>query len=126
MVVTVHKDWTLKPDTFGKACWKAAAAAKVAFPGKVSADSSFPMGGFVGQRHLLFVGLPLALYCSDCPHLYQVLRRMRHLANLEEAPTPQRLQEKLDHDGRAYSILIYALMGALQALAFVRGCGIGQ
>ncbi|CAK9063951.1 unnamed protein product [Durusdinium trenchii] len=83
------------------------------------------MGGFSGQRHLLFVGLPLALYCSDCPHLYQVLQRMRGLASLDEgAPTAETLRQKLDHDGRPYSVLVYALMAAWQALFVVRHCGI--
>eukprot|EP00913_Durusdinium_trenchii_P022769 g21376.t1 len=92
---SIAEDWSLKPEVFGKACWDAAAAAQVAFPGKVRASNKYPMGGFSGQRHLLFVGLPLALYCSDCPHLYQVLQRMRGLASLDEgAPTAETLRQK--------------------------------
>lgn len=119
-------DWTLNPQSFGPECWRAAQQAQVAFPGKIPANTSLPMGGFNGQRHLLFVGLPLALYCSDCPHLYQVLHRMRAVANVDDAPaTAKSLRKKLDYDGRPYSVLIYALMGALQALSSLRYCGTG-
>eukprot|EP00439_Symbiodinium_sp_Y106_P007387 s540_g1.t1 len=115
------KDWSQNPDVFGKSSWRAAAATK-AFSQTRPGSSAFPMGGFgSGQRYLLFVGLPLALYCSDCPHLYQILQRMRGLSTREGSLlTTANLRATLDHDGRPYSVLIYALVAALQALETTR------
>lgn len=116
-----ENDWTAQPEAFGRASWSAAAKAKAnpGFAALARPDTdALPMGGFgTGRRFLLFVGLPLALYCADCPHLYTVLQRLRALGN-SDGPlvTPQNLRTSLDCDGRPYSVLIYALMAALQAL----------
>merc|ERR1712100_452758 len=114
-----ENDWTSQPDAFGKASWTAAAKAS-APPGFFLPEGpeALPMGGFgAGQRFLLFVGLPFALYCADCPHLYTVLHRLRALGNTDgPLVTSQNLRTSLDCDGRPYSVLIYALVAAMQAL----------
>eukprot|EP00930_Biecheleria_cincta_P095444 TRINITY_DN87405_c0_g1_i1.p1 TRINITY_DN87405_c0_g1~~TRINITY_DN87405_c0_g1_i1.p1 ORF type:complete len:548 (-),score=70.31 TRINITY_DN87405_c0_g1_i1:64-1707(-) len=118
-----ENDWTSQPEAFGRASWAAAAKAKAtpAFSSR-EGPSALPMGGFgAGQRFLVFVGLPLALYCADCPHLYTVLQRLRALGNADgPLVTPQNLRTSLDCDGRPYSVLIYALVAALQALDSAR------
>jgi len=111
-------DWTAWPGALGQASFMAAA--------KAGANRDPPFGGFgEGHRYLLFVGLPIALYVSDCPHLYQLVRRLRSLSQLEPPISADMVRATLDHDGLPYSMLVYALMAALQALHAVRLSGQG-
>ncbi|CAE8611079.1 unnamed protein product [Polarella glacialis] len=113
--LSAESDWTSHPEAFGKASREAAAKANKATSS--GASDEFPLGGFgLGRRHLLFVGLPVALYCTDCPHLYQLLHRLRGLTFSERPATAKSLRSALDYDDRPYSVLVYALMAGLQAL----------
>eukprot|EP00747_Dinoflagellata_sp_TGD_P041386 gnl/TRDRNA2_/TRDRNA2_141452_c0_seq2.p1 gnl/TRDRNA2_/TRDRNA2_141452_c0~~gnl/TRDRNA2_/TRDRNA2_141452_c0_seq2.p1 ORF type:complete len:399 (+),score=54.47 gnl/TRDRNA2_/TRDRNA2_141452_c0_seq2:74-1198(+) len=66
------------------------------------------------QRHVLFVGLPLALYVRNTPHLYQVIDRLRSVRLASKKG--ESFREVLDAKGKPYSFLVYAIMGALQTL----------
>lgn len=106
----VH-DWTFHPG-----CWGEASRQKARKEGAVVNP---PFGGFCfGQRSLLFVGLPLTLYLSDCPHLYTLVRRMRALA--VQVPgvelNTSSVRQVLDEGDRPYAVLCYALFGSLQVL----------
>eukprot|EP00747_Dinoflagellata_sp_TGD_P046783 gnl/TRDRNA2_/TRDRNA2_144630_c0_seq1.p1 gnl/TRDRNA2_/TRDRNA2_144630_c0~~gnl/TRDRNA2_/TRDRNA2_144630_c0_seq1.p1 ORF type:complete len:403 (+),score=56.10 gnl/TRDRNA2_/TRDRNA2_144630_c0_seq1:27-1211(+) len=82
-----------------------------------------PFGGFgFTKRCLLFVGLPLTLYISDSPHLYNLVRRLRGLAlpHQEKPVNPATIRAALDHDGHPYAVLVYAIIAALQALHISR------
>jgi len=60
-------DWPSKPGALSECVSMAARRA--------CAPTDPPWGGFgPGHRYILFVGLPVTLYVSDCPHLYQLVR----------------------------------------------------
>mmetsp|Transcript_52568 Transcript_52568/g.169622 ORF Transcript_52568/g.169622 Transcript_52568/m.169622 type:complete len:496 (-) Transcript_52568:25-1512(-) len=106
-------DWTAFPGAFGVRCRQAAI--------KALAQLDPPFGGFGrGRRHLLFVGLPVALYVSDCPHLYHLVRRLRSLSSLERPATPDVIRDVLDAERLPYSVLAYALVAAMQVLHIAR------
>ncbi|CAE7852868.1 unnamed protein product [Symbiodinium microadriaticum] len=77
------------------------------------------------KRGLLFVGLPLRLYLADSPHLYELIRRMRSLADpaIAGEVSVSNVRKVLDADGCPYSVLVYGLMAGLQALHSARLTG---
>ncbi|CAL1147451.1 unnamed protein product [Cladocopium goreaui] len=111
----LNYDWTLRQGAFGRETMKMAEA--------LGATKSPPFDGFMHmKRGLLFVGLPLRLYLADSPHLYELLRRMRQSCGLAE-PSVSSIRATLDANGLPYSVLVYGILAALQALHAARLTG---
>ncbi|CAK9038476.1 unnamed protein product [Durusdinium trenchii] len=150
VVATKHLDlgydWTLRKGSFGAETRKMAQ--------QLGATEEPPFDGFmhmkrgelgldVGMRGgLLFVGLPLRLYLADSPHLYELVRRLRRLEQLEKPVEAESIRAVLDAEERfgagvswrflapghavkdlPYSVLVYAMLAALQALHAARLTG---
>ncbi|CAJ1400247.1 unnamed protein product [Effrenium voratum] len=116
VVATKHldlrHDWTLQPGAWDEDTVRMAE--------QLGATRLPPFDGFTHmKRGLLFVGLPLRLYLADSPHLYELIRRMRGL----DAPSASPVRERLDGAGLSYSVLVFALLGGLQALHAARLSG---
>lgn len=75
--------------------------------------------GFV-ERRLQFVSLPLALYVRNTTVLYEMLNRMKALRMLEMPITANALRDNLDEDGWPYSILVFLVLCAFQALHVIQ------
>mmetsp|Transcript_53610 Transcript_53610/g.124867 ORF Transcript_53610/g.124867 Transcript_53610/m.124867 type:complete len:597 (+) Transcript_53610:49-1839(+) len=121
VVATKHLDlaydWTLRPGAFHESTIRMAR--------QIGATESPPFDGFTHmKRGLLFIGLPLRLYLADSPHLYELIRRMRSLAdpNTREV-TAASVRKVLDADGFPYATLVWGLIAALQALHAARLTG---
>ncbi|CAE7402632.1 unnamed protein product [Symbiodinium sp. CCMP2592] len=99
VVATKHLDlsydWTLRPGAFQESTAKMAR--------QLGATENPPFDGFMHmKRGLLFVGLPLRLYLADSPHLYELIRRMRSLADpaiAGEVVSVSNVRKVLDADG---------------------------
>jgi len=123
VVATKHLDlsydWTLRPGAFQEST---ATMAR-----QMGATENPPFDGFMHmKRGLLFVGLPLRLYLADSPHLYELIRRMRSLADpaiAGEVVSVSNVRKVLDADGCPYSVLVYGLLAGLQALHSARLTG---
>ncbi|CAK9063513.1 Uncharacterized protein SCF082_LOCUS32880 [Durusdinium trenchii] len=120
VVATKHLDlgydWTLRKGSFGAETRKMAQ--------QLGATEEPPFDGFMHmKRGLLFVGLPLRLYLADSPHLYELVRRLRRLEQLEKPVEAESIRAVLDAEDLPYSVLVYAMLAALQALHAARLTG---
>ncbi|CAE7556433.1 unnamed protein product, partial [Symbiodinium natans] len=67
-------------------------------------------------HHMLFVNMPLGVYVRNSPHLYEMLSRLRHLREGTGVESVHQMLAVLDEGGHCYSVLVYAIMAAMQLL----------
>ena len=85
--------------------------------GEILADTgTLKEVAFQEPNHLLFVNLPLGVYVRNSPHLYEMLSRLRQLRNQDSLESVEQITYILDKDGHRYSVLVYAIIAALQIL----------
>ncbi|CAE7527132.1 unnamed protein product [Symbiodinium sp. CCMP2456] len=67
-------------------------------------------------QHMVFVNVPLGVYVRNSPHLYEMLSRMRCLQKDSAVGSVKQMLAILDADGHSYSVLVYAVIAAMQVL----------
>merc|ERR1711904_429793 len=80
----------------------------------------YPAFGGFAERRLQFISLPLALYVRNTTVLYEMLSRLKGLRSLEVPTSVQATRDRLDEGGWKYSILVFLVIAAFQALYLVQ------
>eukprot|EP00439_Symbiodinium_sp_Y106_P006626 s5172_g1.t1 len=67
-------------------------------------------------HHMVFVNVPFGVYVRNSPHLYEMLSRMRCLQEEGAVGSVKQMLAVLDANGHSYSVLVYAIIAAMQVL----------